>query len=70
MRELPQAYFDALDETTERRGGGYLIAMRSAEEAVDEPERETRSRAPRFPRREARMRRLAILTHMLEKENR
>ena len=51
MRELPQEFWDALDEQPTRRSGGFIVSLGPTE---------FRSKpAPRFPRLERRQRRLA-----------
>lgn len=61
MRELPQKFWDALDEQPTRRSGGFIVSLGPAE---------FRSRpAPRFPRLERRQRRLAQLESDMDRRS-
>ena len=62
---LTRAQMDWLDEQPTRRQGGFIYSFAEAGNS-----RELRSRTPRFPRLEARKRRLVLLTWTLAKEER
>ncbi len=61
MRELPQSFWDELDETPTRRAGGFIVGFGPGE---------FRSRpAQRFPRLEHRRRRLAELESEMDRRS-
>jgi hypothetical protein len=62
MRELPQSFWDALDELPTRRAGGFVIGMSGP------PELRSRRRQ-RYPRLERCKARLALMEALMEKEN-
>ena len=62
MRELTQEFWDRLDETPQRRGGGFVVSFGPAEFRS--------GLVPRFPRLERRRKQLAEITRRLEMEER
>jgi hypothetical protein len=69
MRELPQAFWDELDETPQRRAGGYIVSVKARSERPESRMADLEHRS-RFPRREARARYLELLGYLIEKEDR
>jgi hypothetical protein len=68
--ELSAEFFDWLDEQPQRRGGGRIVSVREVAESRSQPrEGAPQPASSRFPGMERRRHQLAILTHMLEKED-
>jgi hypothetical protein len=66
MRELPQAFWDALDDAPQRRAGGFIVGMEGKPRVRSE--RRNAEYRSRFPRREARAQWLKLTGYLLEKE--
>jgi hypothetical protein len=69
MRELPQAFWDALDEAPQRRAGGYIVSVKARSEQPESRMADLEYRS-RFPRLERARNLTALLAAALEKEER